>query len=192
MIIKTKENTIPPKMLKIIFNVKSFISTLLARSVYYTIFLASIAIAKEPLVVQIEKILSNDIQKVQFKNYTFFINTYGIVDISEIFHKNNHNKSCQKNLTLFYQENPKAKYFTQNLIKQNNLYHIDIKNNGTILYVQGVKSLSLLLLENGLAIVQKNFKDEEHLFQFLKAQRNAKIKKKGIWKKMYLQNCSLQ
>lgn len=192
MIINIKENTIPPSILKTTFNVKSFILNFSSKSFYYIIFFSLLANASEPILVQVTTIVSNEVQKVQANNFSFYSIAYGIVGVSNILNENKENKSCLKSIEELYLKNPKLKYYSQYLLKRNQLYHIEIKKQQTLLYAKGDKTLSLLLLENGLAIVANNFRDEEFKYSFIKAQKQAKRLKKGIWKKKIMQNCSLR
>ena len=192
MIIKIKEKTIPPKILNTIFNVKSFILHNSSKYFYYIIFSSLLANATEPILVQVTTIVSNEIQKVQANNFSFYSIPYGILGVSNILNENQDNQNCQQSLQELYLQNPKLKYFSQYLLQRNQLYHVEIKNQKTLLYAKGDKTLSLLLLENGLAIVENNFRDEEFKFSFMRAQKQAKKSKKGIWKKKIIQNCSLR
>ena len=69
------------------------------------------------------------------------------------------------------------------------MYHIEFKNQECILYALGEKTLSELLLENGLAVCKPIFRDEEFKYLFYKAQLKAKTNKYGMWKENFINDC---
>ena len=85
---------------------------------------------------------------------------------------------------MFYSnsKNPKLKYFSQNLFNTRQNYHIEFKEQKCLIYLKGEKTLSELLLEEGLAINRSNFADDEFKHIFINAQNRAKSLEKGIYK----------
>jgi len=69
------------------------------------------------------------------------------------------------------------------------MYHVEFKEKGCVIYVQGKKTLSEVLLEEGLAVSQPSFQDEEYNYSFLKLQQRAKSNKKGLWGEDILKSC---
>jgi len=187
--INIKENTIPPNRLSISFNLKSSIFTPL-----FTLFIItqnfSYLEAKEPKLAILKNIDSNTLQKLSIKSGSFGCEPYGILTLEQIYRKSKKDSLCRKNIKKFYVENRDLYYYSQSLLKVGQTYHIEFKKSKCLLYAQGETTLSQLLLSKGLGVQKPNFKDEEFVFLFSKAQENAKIKKRGFWKGSIRRNCT--
>jgi hypothetical protein len=145
--------------------------------------------ASEPTLVILKSIHSNNSQIFTLSNYSFSCKAYGIENIENIYEKENNNITCKKALVEFYQKHPRLKTYVQEKLYLMNMYHIEFKQSGCLIYVGSQMTLSELLLKEGLAIIKTNFRDDEHKGAFLQAQDSAKYAKKGIWGEDILKKC---
>jgi len=145
--------------------------------------------AKEPILSILFDITSNGSQKFNIGNYNFRCNSYAIETIEELYYRDETSSECKKSIENFYTKNPKLKYFSEYLLHVKQEYHVDFRNSECILYAKGEKTLSEILLENGLGILNKPFKDREFEYSFKKAQHKATINKIGLWGDKKLRSC---
>jgi len=138
--------------------------------------------ASEPFVATLDAVISNKIQLFHSGNYDFYCEAYGVLDVEDILSHSLKNEVCMVAVLDLYTKNLNLKYFTENFLHIQQNYVVELKKNGCVLYASGQKTLSEVLLENGLAIKPMNFKDKEFRYSFLKAQRKAEFEKKGIWR----------
>ncbi|WP_424565599.1 thermonuclease family protein [Sulfurimonas sp.] len=125
--------------------------------------------------------MSNEKQKFGIENYTFECQAYGVLALETLYYKSKRNSICQKSIDAFYKRYPKKEYFVNFILKDKQLYHIQNKEDGCVVYAKGQITLSELLLKEGLAIKKPIFKDEEFQDYYTAAQRKAKMQKKGLW-----------
>ncbi len=154
--------------------------------------LASFLVATEPTLATLEKIVSNDRQKFSIKNYNFYCKPYGIVTLDELYSNATLDSTCKKSIESFYIKNPELKYYSSNFLKIKQMYHLEFKDDRCILFMQGQKSLSEFLLENGIALQKPFFKDKEYSFLFKKAQQRARILRRGMWSENILRECVVE
>ena len=154
-----------------------------------SILFSPLAFSKEPTLAILKAIYSNSNQKFSIRQYTFLCKPYGIVTLDELYAEATPDSSCKKSIDKFYIQNPHQKYFTANLLKLKQTYHVEFRNNRCILYAKGLNTLSELLLAKGLAISKSMFKDEEFKNSFIEAQIEAKANNIGIYKNKIKYKC---
>ena len=132
---------------------------------------------------------SNDTQTLKINQSLFICKPYGIVSIEELYNNTATNETCKRVIEKFYRKNPLLQYYTSERLDKQQLYHIELKENRCILYAQGQKTLSELLLRQGLAFMRPFFEDSEFYHLFIKAQRNAKNENLGIWSDQGIIEC---
>lgn len=147
--------------------------------------------AKEPTLAILKKIYSNNLQQIIINSYVLKCNAYGITSIEELREENLNNSVCQESINNFYKKNLNTKYFIFNLLKIEEIYHLEFRKNQCILYANGEKTLSEILLENGLALIDTKI-DKEFRYSFFKAQKKAKFNKLGIWREQIPKKCFLK
>ncbi len=152
-------------------------------------FLSAVLNAKEPTLVILDAVLSNGVQKFTLGNYNFYSQPYGVLTLKNLYENASLNESCKRSLNDFYKKNPLLEHFSSEHLKAKQLYHIEFKGKGSVLYAIGEKTLAELLLKRGLAVVKPLFKDDEFIYTYNKAQLNAKMAKKGIWKESAIVQC---
>jgi hypothetical protein len=145
--------------------------------------------ANEPTLAKLVNVDSNEIQSFTLNNYSFYCKAYGILTLTQLFEMNTMKSQCRKIIQNYYLQHPNDFYFTENLFKRGQRYHIEFKKDACVIYAQGEYTLSELLLKKGLAIRKPNFQDKEFKASFYKAQKIAKDNKKGIWKDPVLRDC---
>ncbi|MEA2099695.1 MAG: thermonuclease family protein [Campylobacterota bacterium] len=145
------------------------------------IILTSFLNAKEPTLAILLSVTSNNHQTFNIGNYHFNCKTYGVISIDELKFANENNLVCQESIKNLYKKNIHLKYISNKLLKLRQMYHFEFKNSECVLYSNGQKTLSEILLEEGVAIVKPRFKDREFQYSFKKAQSRAKNEKKGMW-----------
>jgi hypothetical protein len=92
-------------------------------------------------------------------------------------------------LNAFIAEHPEYHYFSQTYLKRYQQYHLDILDSQCLLYAQGRKSLSELLLENGLAVRDEMKRNIILDYKFQRSVTRAQREKKGIYSDAILRNC---
>jgi len=145
--------------------------------------------AKEPMMAILQNVISNEMQKFTFGNYSFVCEAYGVVSLEKLYENSQNNSTCQESIKSFYKKNPYLQYYIESILKSQAMYHVELKEKGCVIYVQGKKTLSEVLLEEGLAVNQPSFEDEEYNYSFLKLQQRAKNNKKGVWSEDILRSC---
>jgi hypothetical protein len=158
-------------------------------SIILQIIFIQISNAEEPILAILENVISNKIQKLSVGNNSFYCKAYGVVAIEDLM-KNNSSKSvCLISINNLYKKTPSLRYFSINLLKVKQMYRVEFKKDGCILYARGQKTLSEFLLEEGLATGKLRFKDKEFKYSFIKAELRAKMLKKGIWRENIRGKC---
>jgi len=145
--------------------------------------------AKEPNLVFLQSVISNELQKYSIGKYNFICHPYGVITVDRLYKKSTFNSTCKKSVEQFYKKNPQAKYFSLNKLKVKQMYHVEFIDKQCLVFAQGEKTLSELLLENGLAFREPLFEDKEYIYTFEKAQRNARYQKRGLWSENIIRDC---
>lgn len=158
----------------------------------FALLFATILVAKEPTLAILNSVGSNDIQKFNISTNSFECKPYGVVSLDALHRAASVNSSCRKKIEDFYKKNPNSKFFSFNLLKIMQMYHLEFKDKKCVLYANGQTTLSELLLSNGVAFVKKGFEDDEFKALFYKAQKNAKFLKIGLWKEDILKDCMVE
>ena len=149
--------------------------------IIYITCVFSILRAAEPQTAILEAIYSNDIQKFQFSSYNFYCNAYGITTIEDLDFISKEESLCKKSIHTFYKKNPKSKYYLFYKLHLKELYHLEVIEKECIVYVDGEKTLSELLLEKGLAMKKESVENKELKHSFYKVELRAKKNQAGIW-----------
>lgn len=152
-------------------------------------FLTTFVYAKEPTMALLISVPANDTQHFRLAQYSFVCKPYGIVSLEELYQASLTNETCKTTIEKFYRKNPLLLYFTSERLYKKQLYHIEFKENRCILYAQGQKTLSELLLRYGLAFVKPFFRDPEFYHSFINAQNNAKNDSLGMWSQDLVVQC---
>jgi len=157
------------------------------------IFLITVSLdAKEPTLAILKNVYSNDNQQFTYQNYSFTCRPYGIVSIEDVYKAKDVSTICKKRIVKFYIQNPKLKHFSARLLKLFQMYHIDVqKDLRCLIYAKGMKTLSELLIEKGLAVKKPYLKDEIFKYKFDTAQKSALYYKRGLYKDKILKNCMI-
>ncbi len=145
--------------------------------------------AKEPTLGILMNVISNDTQKFGIDNYSFYCTPYGVVTLERLYSSSEKESICQQSIVGFYKKNPTLKYFTDGILEVRQTYHLELKDKRCILYAQGEITLAEQLLKKGLAVVKPQFKDEEFIYSYQKAEFKAKAEKIGMWNSKILKNC---
>lgn len=145
--------------------------------------------AMEPTLGMLRAVQSNAVQKFSFVNTHFTCKAYGIISLEELYHNKETNDVCKSKIKRFYQKNPHLQYYSATLLDVKQLYHLKFRERKCIVYAQGEMTLSEILIKNGLALVKPMFMDKEFRYLYKKAQKNAKLNKKGIWGDETLSEC---
>jgi hypothetical protein len=148
--------------------------------------------AEEPTMAILKSISTNSKQNFNIQNYDFYCEPYGVVSLEKMHDNSGNGSKCRESIDGFYKKHPDLKYFTQGILKPEQMYHIEFKEKMCVIYARGQKSLSELLLENGLAVNKRTFNDEEFNFIFKKAETNAKLLKRGSWSEEIDKECAIE
>lgn len=157
--------------------------------IFVTFVMQTSLYAKEPTMAILLDITTNSIQRFNIGQYNFYCTTYGVITLDKLYENSKIDSKCKKSINNFYKKNPNLEYFTLELLKVRQMYHLEFKDKECIIYAKGQRTLSEILLLEGLAINKPMFKDEEFKFLFERAQKNAKLLEKGIWGEKVLKDC---
>lgn len=159
--------------------------------IFFLLFLGffSFLSAKEPNLAILQSIQSNTKQIFKISNTTFVCKAYGVLEIQTLSQNKKVNSTCKKKIAKFYLQNPLAKYYAQEKLKVMQRYHIEFIENECILFASGQITLSEMLLREGLAVLKPDFKNREYNYVYNKAQENAKLEHRGIWRDDTVVNC---
>ena len=155
----------------------------------FFIVVLSILSAKEPTLAILQNINSTSLQKFSIANSNFYCEAYGVLSIDKLASNKSINPTCKKSISSFYQRHPQSKYFSQEVLKVLQMYHIEVKGDRCIVFAQGEVTLSEQLLREGLALLEPSFRDDEYEGLFKTAQLNAKVNKKGLWSESIVRDC---
>lgn len=162
------------------------------KSVYFffiSLLINTLLDAKEPTMAILLDITTNSTQRFNIAQYNFYCRPYGVITLDKLYKNSKIDSKCRDSINNFYNKHPNLEYFTSELLKVGQTYHLEFKDKECILYARGQKTLSEILLSEGLAVNRPMFKDEEFKFLFERAQINAKLFEKGIWGEKVLKDC---
>lgn len=60
--------------------------------------------AKEPMMAILQNVISNEMQKFTFGNYSFVCEAYGVVSLEKLYEKSQNNSTCQESIKSFYKK----------------------------------------------------------------------------------------
>jgi len=152
----------------------------------------SVLLAKEPNLAILQSVVSNDTQKFSQGKSHFVCKPYGVVTLEQLYNASTIDSLCRKSVDGFYAQDPNMRYFSLRLLKPMQTYHVEFQNKSCVLYAKGEKTLSELLLAEGLAFIKPAFDDEVFNAVFFKAQMTAKLSKKGLWRENILKECMVE
>jgi hypothetical protein len=158
----------------------------------FALLLLSVLAAKEPTLAILTSVSSNSIQRFNIGMASFECKLYGVVVIDDLYKNASMDSSCKKKVEEFYKRNPNAKFSSSNVLKIMQMYHLEFKDKGCVLYANGQTTLSEMLLAEGLAFIKRGFQDDEFHTLFYKAQENAKLSKIGLWEENILKDCMVE
>ena len=156
---------------------------------FILLFLLTQLFSSESQLAILSNISSNSAQEFSISGSRFICRPYGVLALEELSQNSKIGSICQKSIQNFYLKNPTLKQFAQLKLHYMQMYKLEFKKSRCILYAQGQKSYSELLLESGLAVVKPIFLDDEFSYSFSKAQKSAKLLKRGVWKEKIMNNC---
>ena len=156
------------------------------------ILFAGLLSAKEPTLAILENVVSNEVQKFKISQYSFYCRPYAIVTLDKLYASSSLNSICKKSIESFYIKNPEAQYFSLNKLRVKQMYHLEFKDQRCLLFAQGERTLSELLLENGLGILKPLFEDKEYSYIFKNSQQKAKSLRRGLWSENIIRECIVE
>ena len=155
----------------------------------YLLFLSTHINSAEPTLATLRAVHSNESQKLSIGMYEFVCRPYGVLTLEELYKMAELDSVCKKSIDEFYLKNPLSRYYSQNILKNRQLYHIEFKGDRCILYAKGKTTISELLLKKGLAVKKPRFQDEEFEHNFTQTQEYAKSLKLGLFKNKITKKC---
>ena len=159
------------------------------RYIFIFLLLNISTFSKEPTLSILRSVDSNGYQKFSIGMSEFICRPYGVITLEELFKRATLNSPCRKTIKKFFSKNPLDRYFSQNLLKNRQTYHVEFRKNRCVLYANSKESLSELLLKNGLAFKEAGFNDEEFNHSFTQAQDYAPRLKIGFYKERVEYEC---
>ncbi len=153
-----------------------------------SVFFSSLQ-AQEPRIMILDAIYANDSYLFRYKRSHIVCKPYGVWTFDQALRRDDISSSCKKVLADFIAHNPKLYYFAHYNLHLEQGYRVEKKKGECIIYPGSKRTLSEMLLAEGIAIKQPNFIDEEFRYRFFQAQATAKIHKRGIWKDAKISKC---
>jgi len=154
---------------------------------YLIVSVMAIALYAEPTLGILKAVLSNNVMRFSIDAQPFTCKNYGIVTLDEIQGLQN---TCNKLWVDFQHKQPYSRYATQQFLKRYQQYHLEIlPNNRCLVYAKGKKTLSELLLEQGVAIREHTARNRFVDFKLKRAVRRARNRKRGIYAMPLLRSC---
>jgi len=157
--------------------------------IIFMMFFEISAFAKEPTLCILRSVHTNEYQRFSKGMYEFVCRPYGVITVDELYIKAKVGSDCKKSIEEFYKESPLLKYFTTNLLKLKQQYHVKFRDKRCIVYANGREVLSEVLIKKGLAVKKPMLKDEEFEHSFSNAQIYAKSLKRGLFKNKITRKC---
>ncbi|MDF1874546.1 thermonuclease family protein [Sulfurimonas sp. SAG-AH-194-I05] len=143
----------------------------------------------EPQMAILYNIITNDMQEYKIGNTKFVCSPYGVMSIDEMYRISKPDSTCAKSIIKFYEKRRDLQYYIYSKIRVQQQYPIVYKNGRCIVNIEGERSLSEILLAEGLALRQPLFKDKEYFSYFYNAQNKARTEKKGLWGENINRDC---
>jgi len=165
-----------------------YINKILVLCVLY-LFINTGAVASEPTLASLVNVISNDIQRFKINNYQFNCEPYGIITLEELYKESSFDTVCKKSIYEYFTKRPDLTYFVAKKMHTFQLYNIKVMGEKCIVNIDGEKSLSEVLLEEGLAVRKPLLRNEEYHYYFYKSELKAKISRKGIWESNIMKEC---
>lgn len=122
----------------------------------------------------------NSKQTLLNRNTTIVCEAFGVIPLEKMVENGASPEECRKHIGEFYQSHPHAKHFAKEHLYIQQTYHFEKIEQGCILYANGAESLSEMLLENGLALIDPAFNNSEWNGRLKKAESGAQRSKIGL------------
>lgn len=184
---KINEKSIPLSKLRINFNLKSLINILKIWLFIIPLFTLD---AKEPTMMMVKRGINNSLQEFQIAPYYSFVcKPYGVVTIDEVLNSKETDKECKNTLQKFYIQHPRLYNLYRRYLKRKSFYHVEYLEKSCLVHVKGELTFSEILLQNGIALIDKEFKDETYNARFKSAQKSAEIWERGMFSDPKLLSC---
>ena len=159
------------------------------KSLVSMLFLLLCLYAEGPLLGVLKNVEGNRFTEFGINGFSYRCQPYGVLTLEELVEKSGPRSRCRESVETFYAVDPLSRHFAQSVLKREQLYRIEPKEKGCILYAKGMRSYAELLLSQGLAVHEPLFNDEEWLYRFQQAQKKAKYEKKGLWNERIWIDC---
>lgn len=153
--------------------------------IFAFVVLLSHLYSEEPQLSQYMQSIDNSDIIFKYQQNQFHCYPYGVFTFEKLLENKKAIAECKESVKKFYKKVPQAKSFARVHYELYQFYHLEKMKNQCIIYSNGTKSYSEVLLENGYALLDQNLNDEVWKFKFYRAQKRAEILKKGVWKEEY-------
>ncbi len=122
----------------------------------------------------------NSKQTLLNRNTTIVCEAFGVIPLEKMVENGASPEECRKHIGEFYRTHPHKKVFAKEHLYIQQTYHYEKIGQGCILYANGAETLSEMLLENGLALIDPAFNNSEWNGRLKKAQTGAQSSKTGL------------
>ncbi|QOP41563.1 hypothetical protein [Sulfurimonas marina] len=146
--------------------------------------------AKEPTMMMVKRGINNSLQEFQIAPYYSFVcKPYGVVTLDEVLNSKETDKECKNTLQKFYIQNPRLYNLYRRYLKRKSFYHVEYLDKSCLVHAKGELTFSEILLQNGIALIDKGFKDEIYNARFKSAQKSAETWKRGMFSDQKVLSC---
>ena len=145
------------------------------------------------LISLLKNIENNHALHMHYAQKHFICEPYGVETVSQLVQRTDVNSTCMQHLYNFRKENPKEKFFAQEILHIQQQYNVEGIEGKCLLSLSSNKSYSESLIENGYGRIPLLLKYENPLlsYRFKRALKRAKLSKSGIWSDVNIRNCFL-
>jgi hypothetical protein len=160
--------------------------------ILFIIFFLAYGLFAQPFVIaKLNAVPSNSLQIFTLHAQEISCVPYGVLTLGMIRKYRKINSVCREKIDRYISQHPNRSFFASMHLYLKAYYTLKLHPKGCLLYARGQKSLSEMLLEEGLAVIAPGFSDEEFLALFQRAQNRAKYAKRGVWSTDTLEICAL-
>lgn len=128
----------------------------------------------------LKSVEGNSKQTLLTKNTVLGCEPFGIITLEKMLRNAASTQECKKAVSDFYTSHPHDKQFAREHLYVQHSYHYEMIKEGCVLYANGNQTYSEMLLDQGLALIDPSFNNNEWNGRFKRAQKGSEYQKNGL------------
>ena len=169
---------------------KQIIAKNMLKKIVIVLFFCFISLSAQSLPMKLIDIKSSTLLRFGYKQFHYDCIPYGVVTLEQVYSKKNITNLCKQKIKRFFATNVKLYHIAAYRLKVMQFYMVELKKDQECLVnLQGMRSYSEFLLSQGFAVVRRGFRDEVYGYYFDRAQKTARVQKRGVWSDPSLLEC---